>query len=336
MKLAIHKGKNSFSERWIAFCEENHISFKIVDCYRSDIVQQLHDCNALMWHFSQNDPKALLFAKELLYSIQLSGKRVFPDFNTVWHFDDKVGQKYLLEAIGAPIAPTWIFYERAEAIFWVEKALYPKVFKLRNGAGSQNVKLVRNKRTAHKLVNKAFMRGFPAYDPLSNLKERWRKYKLGKTNLKDIAEGIVRFLIPPPYATMRGRERGYVYFQEFIPGNDHDIRVVVIGDKAFAIKRLIRKNDFRASGSGEILYEKKHFNDHTVQLAFQMAGKLKSQCAAFDFVYLDESVYVIEVSFGFVKEVYDPCPGYWDKNLIWHEGRFNPYGWMVENLLKRE
>ena len=64
-----------------------------------------------------------------------------------------------------------------------------------------------------------------------------------------------------------------------------------------------------------------------------MAGKLKSQCAAFDFVYSEDSTYVLEVSYGFIKEVYDPCTGYWDKELNWYEGKFNPYGWMVEDLV---
>jgi hypothetical protein len=65
-----------------------------------------------------------------------------------------------------------------------------------------------------------------------------------------------------------------------------------------------------------------------------MAEKLKSQCAAFDYVYADGRTYVLEISFGFVKEVYDPCTGYWDKDLTWHEGPFDPYGWMVANLIK--
>ncbi len=56
-----------------------------------------------MWHFHQGSPRDILFAKQLIFALQTSGKRVFPDFNTVWHFDDKVGQKYLLEAIEAPI-----------------------------------------------------------------------------------------------------------------------------------------------------------------------------------------------------------------------------------------
>lgn len=86
MKIAIHNSPGSFSDRWIAYCEAEGIEYKTVDCYKDSIIQDLSDCDALMWHFSQNNPKAILFAKQLLFSLQQSGIRVFPDFNTVWHF----------------------------------------------------------------------------------------------------------------------------------------------------------------------------------------------------------------------------------------------------------
>lgn len=333
MKIGIHKSKDSFSERWIAYCEERQIPWKQVDCYRYDIMDQLRDCDALMWHMNQGNPKDILFAKQLLYSVEAAGKKVFPNFYTSWHFDDKVGQKYLLEAIDAPLAKTWVFYDKQNALKWAEQTSFPKVFKLRGGGGSHNVRLVRDLKDARKLIKKAFGSGFLGYYALGSFKERLRKYQLGKTDFKDLIKGAVRFIVPPPYARVAGRERGYIYFQEYIPGNTFDIRIIVIGDKAFAIKRMVRKDDFRASGSGMILYEKEHFNDETVTLAFKMAEQLKSQSAAFDFVYYGEKIFVIEVSFGFIKEVYDPCVGYWDNTLKWHEGKFSPYGWMVESLL---
>ena len=160
MKIGIHKAKGSFSERWIPYCEENNIDYKIVDCYRSDIIQQLSDCDALMWHFNHKGARECKFAKQLLYAVKKSGKEVFPDFNTVWHFDDKVGQKYLLEAIGAPLAPSYVFYTKKDAIGWAKNTVYPKVFKLRNGAGSDNVKLVKNYGQAKRLINKSFRKGF--------------------------------------------------------------------------------------------------------------------------------------------------------------------------------
>lgn len=333
MKIGIHMDNGSFSDRWIRYCEENNIAWKKVDCYQSDICKQLEDCQALMWHFSQNSPRAMLFARQLLYSIGKSGKKVFPDFETVWYFDDKVGQKYLLEAIGAPLAPTWVFYNKQDALEWIEKEDFPKVFKLRGGAGSQNVRLILTRKKAKRKVYKAFGHGFPAYDPVDSLKDRWRLYRLGKTDLRDVIKGVLRFVIPPPYSIVRGRERGYIYFQEYIPNNDSDIRVIVIGDKAFAIKRMVREGDFRASGSGNILYSKELFDENIIRLAFTLSEILNSQCVAFDFINSNGKNLIVEISYGFTPAGYDPCPGYWDRKMSWHDGKFNPYGWMVENLI---
>lgn len=44
---------------------------------------------------------------------------------------------------------------------------------------------------------------------------------------------------------------------------------------------------------------------------------------------------IVEISYGFAKDAYDVCAGYWDRDLTWHNGTFNPYGWMVEDLLNQ-
>ena len=290
-------------------------------------------CDALMWRHAQNNPKDLVAAKPILFALEQASIKTFPNFNTKWHFDDKLGQKYLLEVLGLPLVPSYVFLDKYEAIQWSNTTSFPKVFKLRGGAGSSNVKLAKTKREAQKLINKAFGKGFSNYDAMGSLKERWRNWRLGKTSITDLAKGMVRFIAPPPFTKALGREVGYAYFQDFIPDNDHDIRVIVIGNKAFAIKRMVRKNDFRASGSGTILYDKALFNVQDIQLAFEVHEKLKSQCTAMDFVYLDGKPLLVEISYGFASAGYDPCPGYWDNNLNWHEGRFDPYGWMVEEVI---
>ncbi len=334
MKIGIHLAEGFFSERWIAYCKNKGIRYKLVNCYDTDILEQLSDCDALMWHFNHKGSKDSKFAKQLLFAVQASGRVIFPDYNTVWHFDDKVAQKYLLEAIGAPLAQSYVFYSKKEAMIWAGQTDYPKVFKLRNGAGSDNVRLVKSRSGANRLIRKAFGRGFKQYEALSNLKERYRKYRLGKTSLWNVVKGILRLVRPTRYARLTGREKGYAYFQDFIPGNDYDIRVIVIKDKAFAIKRMVRENDFRASGSGSILYEKEHFDEQTVSLAFEVSEKLKDKCMAYDFVYLDGKPLIVEISYGFDMAGYDACTGYWEKDLNWYDGKFNPYGWMVENVIE--
>ena len=335
MKIAIHHKKNDFSSKWIEYCQENNIAYKIVNCYDNNIIRQLDDCDALMWHFHQSNPKDVLFAKQLLYSLQIAGKKVFPDFNTAWHFDDKLGQKYLLEAIGAPLVPSYVFYDINEALEWVEEADFPKVFKLRKGAGSAHVKLAETPKKARKLVNKAFGRGFSQYDKIANFKERWRKYRNGKTNLWNLTKGILRIGKTTEFAKVAGREKGYIYFQDFIPDNEYDIRVIVIDGKAFAIKRLVRHGDFRASGSGKALYEKHHFDEKTINLSLRVAEKLKTQSLSIDYVFKNGKPLIVEISYGFPsKNFIEDCTGYWDRDLNWHPGDFDAQGWMVETLLK--
>jgi glutathione synthase/RimK-type ligase-like ATP-grasp enzyme len=333
--IAIHISKDSFGERWINYCEKQNIDCKVVNCYDNDIIYQLEDCDALMWHHNQMYSKDILFAKQLMFALEQSGKIVFPDFNTAWHFDDKVGQKYLFESLKAPLVNSYTFYDKKTALKWINNTVFPKVFKLRGGVGSANVKLAKNRKQAKTLVRKAFGKGFSQNDAMSGLIERWRKFCLGKNNFLDIIKGLIRFIYPTKYARVAGKERGYVYFQDFIANNEFDIRVIVINDKAFAIKRMVRENDFRASGSGIIKYEKNNFDEKTIQLAFDITKEMKGQSVALDFVYDNNIPKVVEVSYGFVQMGYDPCPGYWDIEMNWHEGKFDPCKWMVDSVLKQ-
>ncbi len=335
MKIAIVNKKGGFSDRWIDYCKKNKIDYKIVNPYDFNIMDQIADCDAFMWHHSHTDYKDALFAKQLLYAVEQTGKAVFPNFRTTWHFDDKVGEKYLLESIGAPMVPTFVFYDKAAAIEWVNKEKFPKVFKLRGGAGSENVKLIKTRREAHKLVAKAFAKGFSQYDGWSSLKERYGKWKNGRAPFIHVIKGIVRLAIPTNYAKMHPREKGYVYFQEFIPQNKYDIRVIVTGDKAFAIKRLVREGDFRASGSGNIHYAKEEIDERTVRIAFDVNRKLKSQSLALDFVFdTSNNPLIVEMSYGYAVSAYDLCPGYWSEDMQWHEGRFTPQDWQIEEIVK--
>jgi glutathione synthase/RimK-type ligase-like ATP-grasp enzyme len=331
--IAIHKS-SGFAERWIKYCQQENIKYKIVNCYDSDIIEQLKDCDALMWHHHHAKYKDVLTAKRILFALEHAGIKVFPNFHTGWHFDDKVAQKYLLEAIDAPMIRSYVFYDKKEALDWAETTTYPKVFKLKGGAGAANVKLVRSKKEAINLINTAFGKGFSQFNKLGNLKERYRKYKSGKDSLLGVAKGLGRMVIPTEFAKLQSRERGYVYFQEFVPNNSFDIRVIVIGDKAFAIKRMTRDNDFRASGSGNIMFDKNQINERCVQISFNVNNKLKCQSVAYDFVFDENNnPLIVEISYGFATEAYDACPGYWDSSLLWHEGKFNPQGWMVEDLI---
>lgn len=332
MKIAIHPNTNSFSERWIKYCEEKNIDYKIVNAFDTNIIEQLKDCDIFMWHHHHAKYKDVLTAKRILFALEQAGIKVFPNFNTGWHFDDKVAQKYLLEAINAPLVPSYVFYDKEKALNWAKNTSYPKVFKLKGGAGASNVKLVKSYSQAVSLINQAFGQGFSQFDRFEYFKERYSKFKNGKDSFLGILKGIARIFIIPEFAKKQPKEAGYIYFQEFMPGNNSDIRVIVIGDKAFAIRRFVRENDFRASGSGNIDYTN-NIDPACLKIAFEVHQKLDSQCTAFDFIFSqDEKPLIVEVSYGFSMNAYDNCLGYWDKYLNWKGGKFNPQNWIIDIL----
>lgn len=334
MIIAIHSKKGSFSERWISYCKRNNIEYKIVNAYSTDIIDQLKGCDVFMWHHHHANIKDVLIAKNILFALEHAGIKIFPNFKTGWHFDDKVAQKYLLEAVGAPLVASFVFYDENEALKWAEDTVYPKIWKLKGGAGSANVKLIENKKEAKKLIYKAFGKGFSEYDGWSVLKERWKKYRKGQDTFLGVIKAVARLFISTPFAKTMGKERGYIYFQEFIANNDFDIRVIVIGDKAFAVKRMVRDNDFRASGSGNAKYDKNEIDLRCVEIAFDINKKINSQSIGYDFVFDEKNnPLIVEIGYGFAISFYDPCPGYWDSSLQWHEGKFIPQDWMVEGVL---
>ena len=220
---------------------------------------------------------------------------------------------------------------------WAENSNYPIVFKLSKGAGSSNVKLIKSKDEATKLIEKSFSIGHSPIDRTALFKDRIWQFKRDK-NIKSIIgvfKGMARLVIPTQFERASKKERGYVYFQEFIPNNKYDIRVITIGNRAFAIKRNVRVDDFRASGSGNIEYDKEIFDKRCIEISFEISKKLDFNCMAYDYVFDNSNTpLLLEISYGFNKNVYYPCPGYWDEKLNWIEGSFKPQDFMIEDIIK--
>tara|TARA_B100000965_G_scaffold243280_1_gene204162 strand:+ start:432 stop:1382 length:951 start_codon:yes stop_codon:yes gene_type:complete len=308
-----------------------------VNVFDNDIIQQMVGCNILMWHHHHAIFQDTLAAKKILFALEHAGITVFPDFNTAWHFDDKVAQKYLLELVKAPAVPSYVFYDQNAAISWANQTAYPKIFKLKGGAGASNVRMVNSRNEALRIIKLAFGRGFSQYDRLAGLKERFRKYQNRQEPLTHVLKGVLRLFYTTNFSRNHPKERGYVYFQEFMPDNNSDLRIIVIKEKAFGVRRLVRENDFRASGSGKIEFDKDAIDMRAVAVAFQVNEKLDAQSIAFDFINgRDGAPLVVEISYGFSMLAYDNCPGYWDKNLKWHQGAFNPQEWMIESILSEQ
>ncbi|HQC64852.1 MAG TPA: hypothetical protein PK459_07115 [Anaerolineaceae bacterium] len=334
--IAIHDRPGSFSDKWIDYCKNKSIQYKTVNCYDCNIVMMLKEYDALLWHWHQDDTKAILFARQLLLSVEHMGLKVFPNINTCWCFDDKVGQKYILESINVPIVPTYVFYDRQNALNWIKTTDYPKVFKLRGGAGSSNVKLVRSVIEAKKLCQSAFENGFKANAGyFSDFSTKIEKTMIARDYLGKIKR-LPRLLLKiHSNNKIRAREKGYIYFQDFIPNNQYDTRITIIGNRAFGFRRKVRTNDFRASGSGKLDYDMSNINMKCISIAFKVADQLKTQSLAIDFIEDDQSnPLIMEISYCFASSAVKACNGFWDRNLKWHEQSIWPEYAIIEDIIQ--
>lgn len=341
--IAIHHRQNSFSGHWIETCQKRNIPYQIVDCYDSHIIQKLKDFNILLWHWHQNEHAARFNAKYVIKAAETMGLVVFPSSDTCRTFDDKLGQKYQLEAIGAPLIETEIFFNKDEALQWIDSAEFPQVFKLRCGAGSVNVQLIQTRTDAANVINQAFSKGFPFRPPhMAEVKDYLKKKSAHPTRHRRSFDGIgkVRRYLQRSaenrvLCRLMGNEVGYIMFQKFIPNNQFDTRITVIGDKAFGFIRNVRPDDWRASGSGNIDYNLDKIDRECVRIAFDVSRKLNSQSTAFDFVMSqDGQPQIIEISYCYMdRAVYD-CPGHWDRDLNWVEGQVWPQDAILDLVLK--
>jgi len=335
MKIAIHHRTNSFSEKWIRYCKENHIDYSLVNCRDNNIINKLREFDGLLWHWG---PDEAHYAVPLTIALEKLGIKVFPDFNTCWHFDNKIAEKYILDTCEIKQVPTYIFYDKNSALNWLKNTSFPKVFKLKNGASSTNVKLIKTKRQAKRIINQAFSSGFLPIDRFSILKNQIWKFKRDKTfrTFLGIINGFRILMFGVSIENTKSKEKGYVYFQKFIPGNEFDTRLVVIGNRCFAIRRYNRKNDFRASGSGIWKYEPRLFDKKLIEIALRLSKQLETQSLACDFIFDNFSnPLLIEISYGFLPgSSYENCQGYWTDDLKWHDEKVLPETFIIEDFIK--
>jgi hypothetical protein len=137
-------------------------------------------------------------------------------------------------------------------------------------------------------------------------------------------------------AAQTSRERGYVLFQEFLPGNPLDTRITVAGDRAWGYRRHVRSGDFRASGSGMMDYDREGVDPQCIEIAFNITETLRLQSAAFDFLFDQKGEpRIVELSYIFGVKFAPHVRGYWDRSLTWHEEKLWPADAILIDLLKR-
>lgn len=337
MKIGIHKN-GALNLECIEYCKSNNIEFIELDAYSSDIIQQIIDGGVthFFWHFHHILPSDILMARYLLFALRKINVKVYPDFDTCWYFDDKVAEKYILEAINAPIVDSWVFYDEERAFNWLRNySEYPLVAKLRRGAGSYNVILLKNKNEAIKYARRMFRKGInPSPKLLADVKTKFIVAKRSGSIFSRLKKAPRFFRIMSNAKKGFPQEKGYTYFQKFIDGATCDYRLVVVGDKAWGSMRMVRENDFRASGAGQSFEDPNLIPLELARTAFNISDKLNSQSMSYDFVKdKDNKYHIVEISYCFG---FDGGDGtfYWTRDLQLRHEKFTLIDELLSNFMK--
>jgi glutathione synthase/RimK-type ligase-like ATP-grasp enzyme len=327
----------SFSAAWCSQLDRAGHEVRLVDAYQPRFFESLAGCDGFMWWFAHTSvPRNI--GKRVLPAVEHGlGMRVFPSWHTIWHFDDKIAQQFLLEAAGIPVPETRVFWQEEDALAFMADARLPWVIKLASGITSENVGLLKSAADARYWIHRLFRHGAVT---LNRDRPLVRPRSLARRFLN--AAQVVSTGALPPIGDRTDLQKGYLLIQEFLEGNTFDTRITVIGNRAFAFRRLNRPNDFRASGSGLIDWAPASIAEDAVALAFRVARSLSTQSLAVDVLRRHGEPVINEISYYYEGWAVAACPGHWrltrdapDATLEWVDGQVTPEEAILADFLQR-
>lgn len=339
MIIGIHKNRlpillDNELKIYTEILKYNKIEFIELDCSDPGFWSKVRKVNFFIYKWG-HDHHSRQKALSIIPVIEKLNIKCFPDIATCWHYDDKVKQYYLLRENGFPVTDTFIFWEKDIAMEWIRSYNnFPLVFKLANGAGSMNVKLIKTRKEAKRLIKRMFGKGIDQDNNSLSQVFSTLNYDIVKI-FRYYAINFRNNVLIPERRQYWQRHKNYVYFQQFLPENKWDTRVTTAGSRAHAFRRFIRPNDFRASGSNHWDINPGEIDLRMVKTALDISKCLGFQAMAYDFIYNEnKEPRIIEMSYLYGGAGYpDFMNGYWDEDLAWHEGRYWPQYFELYDLL---
>jgi len=238
------------------------------------------------------------YIEDICLGLELKGANLIPSFKYLRAHHNKVFMEILrdqMELNDVKNISSKYFGTYSDVIRRVEQFQGTKVLKKSTSAGSAQVFLAENsrqlKRTARKISRSFYFRDLRDIP-------RWLKFN---------------FFVKRKY-DFCSKHRSKFIVQNYVPHLEHDWKVLVYGDKYYVLKRANRKNDFRASGSGDFTFEKqlpRGLLDFVEQIFSNMDVPMLSVDVAYDgkqfYLFEFQAIYfgtiTIQASdFYFVKE----------------------------------
>jgi glutathione synthase/RimK-type ligase-like ATP-grasp enzyme len=308
LSIAVGVDANRWHEKFAAALD-GHIEagrslrYEFVDMTRHDWLEAVRPFDLVLWkpHYMGN---AAANFKEKIYVLERhAGKMVVPNYDTIWHFESKIAQSYLFALEDVPTPATTVSFEYGDAMREMDLAAMPVVVKKSNGAASKYVQLVRHRRQTARLATSAFC------DELYCNARREGESKF-RTCLRNLWK-------PWLWKCFANQALGYsaddyLYWQEFLSGNDADLRITVIGDRyAYGFWRRNRPGDFRASGSGRLDFERP-IPEPALRYCLNLSRRMNFDSMAYDILFRGDDFLINEMSYGYLDSAPYKAAGYYE------------------------
>jgi glutathione synthase/RimK-type ligase-like ATP-grasp enzyme len=199
------------------FLKHNQIPYQIFDVHRSDFITQAKQFDLIIWHTRSSFAEQWEAKSKIEFLEKKQITYCFPSSEALWFYEDKIRQQWLLDKHNIRAVNSFISFSKQETIQYLDECTYPIVSKEATNSGSEGVILLKNKKQALRFCDQVFGSGHKVHS-----------------------------------ATYL-RQKDYVLFQDFIPNEGYDLRIIIIGNHFFGYYRNAPKGEFRASGSGIVI-----------------------------------------------------------------------------------
>jgi len=237
--------------------------------------------DSFIWYTSSEFPSYKTYIEDILFSLNSSNILV-PSFDFLRAHNNKGFQEFVRQKYDITSLNSHYFGTLEELLYIIDKIEFPVVLKGIEGSGSKNVELCQDK---YQLIN------------------RVKKFSRQKRYFVSFAKKMLkRYLFVNKYEYENSMESlNYKNFilQKFIPDLKNDWKVLVFYDKYFVLKRIVKRNDFRASGSGYYFWEEVEFP--LLDFCSGIRGKFNVPWISLDICFFENEYHLIEfqcVHFG--------------------------------------
>lgn len=255
----------------------------------TDIPEMNFSSNDIIIYTSFFNFEVREYLKDILYYVK-DHCLILPTYEMLLAHENKGFQEVMRRALG-------INDLLSDYVFDIDSITIspPFVLKTIDGSGSSGITLIKDKHDLTKFKTKNIQ-----ISKSRKLKNSIRKLKLPTDN----------------YSLYSYYYKPFKRFvtQDFIANLTCDYRVLVTGDRFYAMRRDVKKGDFRASGS-----KKFHYHDvpnDVLDYAEKIFSKLKNPYISMDLAYKDKTPYLIEFQgTNFGSSVIRHSGGYYTKTI---------------------